>query len=100
MTEQTKKKLHPLFIIFTLLMFATACGIWLYYLNIGGVNRFVTVDTAVSLTNGDPEVGYYVISSYGCGSCHEIPGVYGASGKVGPSLSSFKDRVMIAGVLA
>lgn len=36
---------------------------------------------------------------YGCPSCHVIPGVPGAAGKVGPSLDSLAQRSYIAGVL-
>jgi cytochrome c1 len=36
---------------------------------------------------------------YGCGGCHEIPGLSGASGKVGPSLDGFGGRTAVAGVL-
>jgi cytochrome c len=36
---------------------------------------------------------------YGCPTCHVIPGVPGADGKVGPSLASLAQRSYIAGVL-
>ena len=39
------------------------------------------------------------IARYGCGSCHIIPGVSGASGLAGPPLSGIGNRVYIAGVL-
>lgn len=32
-----------------------------------------------------------------CGACHEIPGVTGARGRVGPPLKAFARRVYIAG---
>jgi cytochrome c1 len=32
-----------------------------------------------------------------CGACHEIPGVSGARGRVGPPLGKFARRVYIAG---
>jgi cytochrome c2 len=38
-----------------------------------------------------------LIDSYGCGSCHVIPGVAEARGKVGPSLRGFAERAYIAG---
>jgi cytochrome c1 len=34
-----------------------------------------------------------------CGSCHEIPGVQEADGLVGPPLTHFSQRTMIAGLL-
>lgn len=37
------------------------------------------------------------IAQYGCGSCHVIPGVSGANGRVGPPLTDFGDRAYIAG---
>ena len=40
------------------------------------------------------------IRRHGCGSCHEIPGVKGASGLVGPPLVHWRRRSFIAGELA
>lgn len=48
---------------------------------------------------GDPARGHALIQQYGCGSCHQIPGVAGAHGHVGPSLADFRDRAYVAGVL-
>jgi cytochrome c1 len=50
-------------------------------------------------TNGDPGRGHELIESYGCGSCHTIPGVHNANGLVGPPLMYFSRRTMIAGEL-
>jgi cytochrome c len=36
---------------------------------------------------------------YGCPTCHVIPGVPGAAGKVGPSLTNLTQRVYLAGTL-
>jgi cytochrome c len=36
---------------------------------------------------------------YGCPTCHVIPGVPGAVGKVGPSLAALPQRSYLAGVL-
>jgi cytochrome c len=49
--------------------------------------------------NGNPHDGKKLIVSYGCGSCHTIPGVYTARGLVGPPLYFFGRRTMIAGEL-
>jgi cytochrome c2 len=46
---------------------------------------------------GDANRGKVAIREYGCGSCHTIPGVTGANGLVGPPLSSWSERVYIAG---
>ena len=59
----------------------------------GGVRREQTV------AGGDPERGRSLIPEYGCGSCHVIPGVPGAQGKVGPPLTHFAERSFIAGNL-
>jgi cytochrome c len=50
-------------------------------------------------TLGDPDRGQRLISDYGCGSCHVVPGVGGADGLVGPPLTDFGRRSYIAGVL-
>src|SRR5215469_6636476 len=41
-----------------------------------------------------------LIDRYGCGTCHEIPGISGASGRVGPPLIGIGGRVFIVGKLA
>lgn len=48
---------------------------------------------------GNPHRGKQLIVSYGCGSCHTIPGIYTARGVVGPPLYFFGRRTMIAGEL-
>ena len=48
---------------------------------------------------GNPAAGKALIKSYGCGSCHVIPGIYTARGMVGPPLLYFSRRTMIAGEL-
>jgi cytochrome c oxidase assembly factor CtaG/cytochrome c2 len=56
-------------------------------------------DNGYQLTNSDTERGRTAIRKYGCGSCHDIPGVSGAVGMVGPPLGQIAQRVYIAGVL-
>lgn len=51
------------------------------------------------VVGGDPERGRQLIGTYGCGSCHVIPGVPGARGRVGPPLEGMAQRVFIAGQL-
>jgi cytochrome c len=46
---------------------------------------------------GSATSGHELISDYGCGSCHIIPGVPEAKGEVGPSLTEFASRSYIAG---
>lgn len=50
-------------------------------------------------TGGDPHSGADKIQYYGCGSCHIIPGISGATGRAGPPLSGIASRIYIAGVL-
>jgi cytochrome c len=55
--------------------------------------------TARQMTGGDPEKGRGLVRSYGCGACHEVPGVSGATGLVGPPLGNIADRIYLAGQL-
>jgi len=47
---------------------------------------------------GDATLGKQAMTKYGCGSCHIIPGIEGAVGRVGNPLLGFGDRSDIAGV--
>ncbi|MBI3969368.1 MAG: c-type cytochrome [Chloroflexi bacterium] len=60
---------------------------------------FVSVKPERQVPGGDPRLGPAAIRTYGCGSCHIIPGVPGARGKVGPPLTSMAERAFIAGQL-
>lgn len=48
---------------------------------------------------GDPESGRLLLRQYGCIACHEISGVAGGKGNVGPPLDGIRNRVYLAGVL-
>jgi cytochrome c len=48
---------------------------------------------------GSPQRGAADIEYFGCGACHVIPGIRGATGKVGPPLTDFAQRGYIAGEL-
>ncbi|HEX6318691.1 MAG TPA: c-type cytochrome [Burkholderiales bacterium] len=48
---------------------------------------------------GDPEQGRLLLRQFACGSCHSIPGVANAGGKVGPPLEGVAKRVYLGGVL-
>jgi cytochrome c1 len=54
----------------------------------------------VVVPGGDINRGHQLISQYGCGSCHTIPGVKGADGLVGPPLIHWARRSFIAGSLS
>jgi putative membrane protein len=47
----------------------------------------------------DANRGRDAFVAYGCGACHEIRGVRGADGRVGPPLTGVRGRVYIAGYL-
>lgn len=56
-------------------------------------------ETARLMTQGDASKAPAVMRRFGCSGCHEIPGIAGADGKVGGSLSDLRKRVYIGGVL-
>lgn len=49
------------------------------------------------VAGGNADRGKADIKSFGCGSCHMIPGIDNARGTVGPPLMYFGRRVYIAG---
>jgi cytochrome c len=49
------------------------------------------------IVGGDAARGKQAIVAYGCGACHEIPGIREAEGLVGPPLTRFANRAYIAG---
>jgi cytochrome c len=48
---------------------------------------------------GNPSRGAALMSWYGCGGCHSIPGISGANALVGPPLDHFVHRGYVAGML-
>lgn len=48
---------------------------------------------------GDAENGKLLLRQFGCGTCHEIPGVGEAKGRVGPPLDGVASRIYLGGVL-
>jgi cytochrome c2 len=50
-----------------------------------------------ALTGGRADAGRSAIERRPCGGCHEIPGIAGARGHVGPSLKGFAGRLYIGG---
>jgi cytochrome c1 len=57
-------------------------------------------EEAVTLTGGNPDNGMAAIGRYGCGSCHDIPGIRSARGTVGPPLGRIAVRTYLAGRLS
>lgn len=56
--------------------------------------------SAFAIPNASADRGKQAIASYGCGACHTIPGVAVARGMVGPPLTNWARRGIIAGHLA
>lgn len=56
-------------------------------------------DAIQQVPGGDPARGRRLIAAYGCGSCHHVPGVPGAVGRVGPSFEGFARRAYLVGQL-
>jgi cytochrome c len=52
---------------------------------------------AFAMPGTDPSRGEQEIQGYGCGSCHVIPGIVAARGMVGPPLTNWARRSVIAG---
>ncbi|HYC37992.1 MAG TPA: hypothetical protein VEC19_16300 [Usitatibacter sp.] len=48
---------------------------------------------------GDPENGRLLLRQFGCGDCHDIPGVATAKGRAGPPLAGVAGRVYLGGVV-
>lgn len=65
----------------------------------GGCDRIPHEEDARRLTGGEPRRGRERIAAYGCGTCHEIPGVPGAGATVGPPLARIALRTYLAGHL-
>ncbi len=61
-----------------------------------GESREAPVRSALA---GNPQNGQLLLRQYGCGGCHQIDGVPGAAGRVGPPLNAFSKQVYVAGVL-
>lgn len=68
-------------------------------LAVAGCGDGSAASTAALATGGDAARGARLIRDKGCGSCHRIGGVPGATGMVGPSLEDLTARAYIAGEL-
>lgn len=66
---------------------------------VGGCSHPGASAPGAAAKSGDPGRGAQLVASYGCGSCHVVPGVSGANGQVGPPLTQFGRRSYIAGML-
>jgi cytochrome c len=62
-------------------------------------NRTELKRAAMLTGGGDARLGQSQIRKYGCNTCHEISGIPGARGLIGPSLDGVGQRYYIAGEL-
>ena len=74
---------------FALWVVVAACAL-------GGCRQQYTGEAA-HLTGGDPRRGVDAIGRYGCGVCHDIPGIKNAKATVGPPLAGIARRTYLAG---
>lgn len=74
-------------VICSVLLAATAC------------TREADRTPLVQVEGGNPARGEQALFTYGCTSCHTIPGVDNANATVGPPLDDWADRWYIAGLL-
>jgi cytochrome c len=65
-----------------------------------GCSTSTSTSTGQTVPGGDPGRGQQALQRFGCGACHVIPGVTGARGAVGPPLTSFASRTIVAGRLS
>lgn len=56
--------------------------------------------TVRQVEDGDPLRGRRAMEHFDCGACHAIPGVRGATGRVGPTLHGYAARPYVAGKFA
>ncbi len=61
--------------------------------------RGPTEHTASQMPGADPGRGRQLIGVYACGACHIIPGAPRADGVLGPPLTLWSRRAVVAGVL-
>jgi cytochrome c2 len=62
--------------------------------------RTLMREHAAAAVGGDPSRGEAMFIQYGCGSCHALKNVRGATGSVGPPLDGIATRSIIGGHLA
>jgi cytochrome c len=75
-------------LVVAMVSLVAACG-WF-----GGVG-----EPKVEVEGGDPLLGRQAILDYGCYSCHTIPGVNRADAHVGPPLTAWAERRILAGIM-
>ncbi len=67
---------------------------------VGGLTGCASATTSAEpVLGGDVAAGRVALTTYGCHSCHTIPGVRGANSLAGPPLDAWAERAFIAGTL-
>ena len=80
----------PILLIAVLLLMSSACE---------RPSRTEVERAAILTSGGDARLGRAELRKYGCNTCHEISGVPGARGLIGPRLDGIGERYYIAGEL-
>jgi cytochrome c len=89
----------------TKLTFGAIAAILVVVALLGMVYEYVQQRTlmrshAAAAVGGDPRRGEAMFIQYGCGSCHALKNVRGATGSVGPPLDGVAVRAIIGGHLS
>jgi cytochrome c1 len=72
---------------------AAGAGAAAYYAK----QQFRLNQRAIALTGGDPKKAPELIIQFGCAGCHQIPGIRGPAGKIGPPLANVGSRIYLGG---
>ncbi|HEY4676490.1 MAG TPA: c-type cytochrome [Candidatus Angelobacter sp.] len=89
--------MHKPWATLSLIVFIIVAAVLLVGYSRNEVQRANDIRAAIRATGGTPHRGKEKIRYYGCSSCHTIPGIQEANGKVGPPLEAFAFRIYIAG---
>ena len=79
-------------------LFVLLCGLVGYHYATRGLHR-LPKESKWHVPAARPELAPAKFVKHGCTSCHAIPGVPGADGKVGPKLDRVGQYVYLAGVI-
>ena len=86
--RQTANKVTLLMLAFALMTLLAACS-----------SLQLSASPAQIVAGGAPQRGALAIENYGCGACHNIPGIVGARSMAAPPLDEWAERRYIAGKL-
>ena len=89
--------MHKSWATLSLIIFVVIVVVLLIGYSRNEVQRASDIKAAIRATGGNPHRGKDKIRFYGCSTCHTIPGIQEANGKVGPPLNAFALRIYIAG---